>query len=129
MSYDMTGPNNQGIIGAPPMLPPSGAQQSGVLFCNKHDSVINTFCMMHQVPLCQTCVHEHLHLYNPQMPNAPYGQPSLGQCELLAIERAIAESLQRMQHSITSAQDFIEFKKNLVDFPDEATLQMYLQQN
>jgi hypothetical protein len=34
-----------------------------------------------------------------------------------------------MQSSLASVQDFIEFKKSLNDFPDEPTLQMYLQQN
>jgi hypothetical protein len=33
-----------------------------------------------------------------------------------------------MQSYLSSVQDFIEFKKTLVDFPDEATIQMYLQQ-
>jgi len=51
------------------------------------------------------------------------------QCDLLPIEQAINESLHRMQSSLASVQDFIEFKKTLNDFPDEATLQMYLQQN
>ncbi len=89
--------------------------------------------MAHQVPLCQTCVHEHLHLYNQPHPNAPYhGAPApaqLSPCELLPIERAINESLLRIQNGLASVQEFIEFKKSLVDFPDEATLQMYLQQN
>jgi len=33
-----------------------------------------------------------------------------------------------MQSSLTGVHDFIEFKKTLVDFPDESTIQMYLQQ-
>ena len=33
-----------------------------------------------------------------------------------------------MSSSLASVHDFIEFKKTIVDFPDEATIQMYLQQ-
>jgi hypothetical protein len=31
-----------------------------------------------------------------------------------------------MESSLASMKDFIDFKTSLVDFPDEATLQMYL---
>ena len=34
-----------------------------------------------------------------------------------------------MSSGLASIQEFIEFKKTLIDFPDEPTLQMYLQQN
>lgn len=89
--------------------------------------------MTHQQPLCQQCIHEHRHFYGQS--NAPYHheqvtRPNGSQvCDLQDIARAINESLQRMQSSLASVQDFIEFKKTIVDFPDEATIQMYLQQN
>ena len=53
----------------------------------------------------------------------------LSTCELHPIDRAINESLHRMQSGLASVQEFIEFKKTLDNFPDEPTLQMYLQQN
>jgi len=34
-----------------------------------------------------------------------------------------------MQSGLAGVSDFIEFKKTINDFPDEATIQMYLQQN
>jgi hypothetical protein len=51
---------------------------------------------------------------------------SLSTCELHPIDRAINESLHRMQSGLASVQEFIEFKKTLDNFPDEPTLQMYL---
>ena len=51
------------------------------------------------------------------------------ECDLQPIDQAIHESLHRMQSSLQSVQDFIEYKKTLNDFPDAETLQIYLQQN
>ena len=93
--------------------------------------MINTFCMTHQVPLCHTCVLDHLHMQNLGNYHDATGQRA-GQpveCDLLPIEQAINESLHRMQSSLQGVQEFIEFKKTLNDFPDAETLQIYLQQN
>ena len=76
--------------------------------------MINTFCMTHQVPLCQTCVRDHLHMQNPGNYHDATGQRA-GQpveCDLLPIEQAINESLHRMQSSLQGVQEFIEFKRN-----------------
>ena len=94
-----------------------------MLYCNKHDLMINKFCMNHQVPLCQTCVRDHLAMQS----NQGYHDGQRQECDLLPIDQAINESLSRMQRSLQEVQEFIEFKKTINDFPDAETLQMYLQ--
>ena len=67
-------------------------------------------------------MHEHLRHYNQGGYEGQAGAP----CDLLPIDQAISESLHRMQMILGNVQEFLEFKKSMCDFPDEATLQMFL---
>ena len=135
MSYDQqTQPGTQLMSG---LMHNNNMSGAGLPYCNKHNTVIDTFCMVHQQPLCNPhCVNEHLSVFSQPMgglPNTPYAQNGAqghSSNDIINIESAINESIRRMRNSLGSVQDFIDYKKNLNSFHQDAQmLQLYQVQN
>jgi hypothetical protein len=102
----------------------SNMSGAGLPYCNKHEAVINLFCMGHQTSLCQACAREHLNIFT-SLANTPYGPNSAhghGACEMMAMHDAISESIRRMRQSLGSVQDFIEYKKGIDSFHTDASM-------
>lgn len=102
MSYDQQ--TQSGVQMMTGMMHSNNMSGAGLPYCNKHDAVINLFCMGTQTALCQACAREHINIFQ-SLANTPYGHNGANphvQLEIMDMQTAISESIRRMRQSLGS---------------------------